>query len=85
MFSLEKTRPWEDLTAASQHLNGAYKKDGGRLFTRAGSDRTRVKIFKLMEGRYRLDIRNKFLKGGEAQVAVEAPSIEHSRPSWMGP
>ena len=26
--SLEKRRPWEDLTVAFQYLNGAYKQEG---------------------------------------------------------
>ena len=39
--SLEKRRPWEDLTVAFQFLKGAYKQEGEWLFTRVDSDRTR--------------------------------------------
>jgi len=60
LFSLEKRRLREDLTAAFQYLKGAYKKDGEGLFTRAWSDGTRGNGFKLKEGRLRLVIRKKF-------------------------
>ena len=60
LFSLEKRRLWGDLIASFQCVKEAYKKDGGRLFTKAGSDRTRGNSFKLKEGRFRLDIRKKF-------------------------
>jgi len=46
--------------AAFQYQKEAYKKAGEGLFIRAGSDRTRGNGFKLKEGKFRLDIRNKF-------------------------
>ncbi|KAJ7418049.1 hypothetical protein WISP_61280 [Willisornis vidua] len=49
LFSLEKRRLWGDLVAAYQYLNGAYKKDEDRLFTRACSDRTQWNGFKLKD------------------------------------
>jgi len=39
LFSLEKRRLQEDLVEAFQHLQGAYRKTGERLFIRACSDR----------------------------------------------
>lgn len=43
---------------AFQYLEGAYEKDGDKLFSRACYDRTRGNSFK--EGRFRPDIRKKF-------------------------
>jgi len=44
LFGLEKRRL---LIVAFQYLTGAYKQEGGRLFTRVDSDRTRENGFKL--------------------------------------
>jgi len=83
LFSLEKRRLWGHPIAASQYLNGAYKKAGEGLFTRACSDRTRVNGFKLKEGRFRLDIRKKSFttrvvrhSNRLPREAVDVPSLE---------
>ncbi len=62
LFSLQKRRLWGDLIAVFQYLKGAYKKDGERLFSRACCDRTRGNGFKIEGGRFRLEIRKKFLQ-----------------------
>ena len=45
---------------AFQYLKGVYKQEGGQLFTRADSGRTRGNGFKVRQGRFRLDIRKEF-------------------------
>jgi len=68
---------------AFQYLEGAYKKAGVGHFTRACSDRTRGNGFKLKEGRFRLDIRKKFIImrvvrhwNRLPREAVDAPSLK---------
>ena len=45
-----------------QYLKGCYKKEGNRLFSRVCCDRMRGNRFKSEEGRFRLDIRKKFVQ-----------------------
>ena len=60
LFSLQKRRLRGVLIVAFRCLEGACKKDGDKLFSRACCNRTRGDVFKLREGRCRLDIRKKF-------------------------
>jgi len=83
LFSLEKRRLQGDLIAAFQYLEGAYKKDGDKLFSRACSGRTRGNGLNLKEGRFRLDLRKKFFTMRVVKrwhrlprEVVEAPSLE---------
>jgi len=62
---------------------GAYRKDGENIFSRACCDRTRNKGFKLREGRFRIDIRKQFFtirvvkhRNRLLREVVEAPSLE---------
>jgi len=66
-----------------QYLEGAYKQEGQQLFTRVDSDRTRGNSFKLIQERFRLDIRRKFFMQRVVthwnrlpKEVVNAPSLE---------
>ena len=80
---MEKRRLQGDLIVAFQYLNGAYKQEGEWLSMRVDSDRTRGNGFKLRQGRFRLDIRNKFYTQRVVthwnrlpKEVVDAPSLE---------
>jgi len=59
LFSLEKRRLQRNFTAAC--LRGSYKQEEDCLFTWVYIYRTRGNGFKLKEGKFRLDVREKFL------------------------
>jgi len=68
---------------ASQYLQGACRKDGDNLFSKACCDRTRSNGFKLSEDRFRLDITKTFFTVRVVKhwhrlprEVVEAPSPE---------
>jgi len=68
MFSLEKRRTQGVLTVTFQYLKRGSKKEGERVFSGVGCDRTSGIGFKLKDGRFRLNIRKKFFyyKGSKA-------------------
>ena len=91
MFSLEKRRLWGDLRGTFQYLKADCKKEGDRLFRRICCDRTRRNCFKLKEGRFRLDIRKKFITLRVVKHWVSCPERWwmphpwlHSRSGWTG-
>jgi len=74
---------WGHLIADFQYSNGAYKKDGDKFFIMACCSRTKGNGFKVKEGRFRLDIRKKFLAMRVVKrwhrlprEVVDAPSLE---------
>ena len=89
LSSLQKEGCRETLSRPSVP-EGAYKKAGEELFTRACRDSTRGNDFKLKEARLRLSIRKKFFTLRVVRHwkklprgAADAPSLEVSRPGWM--
>jgi len=79
-------RPYRSLPVSE----GACKEAGEGLFTNAWSDRTRGNGFKMKEGRFRLDIRQKFFTmrvvrhwNRLPREAVAAPSLEKFKAGWM--
>ena len=60
LISLEKRRLRGDLMVAFQYLEGAYKQEGDRYFRLSDSDRAGTNGFKRKDGRFRLDVREKY-------------------------
>ena len=64
LFSLQKRRLCGNLILSFQYLKWAYRKAGEELLITAYSNRMRRNGFKMEEGRFRLDIRNKLFTVG---------------------
>ena len=60
LFRMEKRRLWGERMAAFRDLKGAYKQEGSQLFERVKNSRTRGNGLKLRQGRFSLDVREKF-------------------------
>lgn len=90
MLNLEKTKLWGDILAAFQYLNGAYKKDGDRFFSRPSRKRRRGNGFKLKMASLRLIMKKCFsvrvLKHWQRLLReiVDNPSLENFKVSLDG-
>jgi len=90
LLSLKKRRLQQDITVAFPYLKEVYKHEGNNLFTWVDSDRTKGNGFKLKSGRFRLDVRGKFLHwewwgaGTDCSERLLVPnSWRCLRPDWM--
>jgi len=83
LFSLERRRLQGHLITVFQYLEGGYKKDGDKHFSRACYNRTRGNNFVLKEDRFRLDKRKIFFTvrmvrhwNPLPREVVDTPSLE---------
>lgn len=58
LFSLKKA--YADLILVYQYLKGSYREEGGPLFTRSHTEKTKDNRYKLYQERFHLNIRNNF-------------------------
>lgn len=84
LFSLEKGGLWGHLTVAYRYLKGAYVQEGDQLLIWYDSVMTKGYSFKLREGRFKLDVRQKSITQKLVRPSCRLPREVADAPSQVG-
>ena len=82
LFSLEKRRLRSDVMATCEFIMGDHQYLGERLFTRAPQGMMRLNGYKLLQDRFKLDIRKNFFTVRASRVWNSLP-LEVVQARWL--